>query len=576
MFLSRWCRKKTTVIESQSRVADGGVSRTRSGGLISVAKSLKRTLILGVLSLTVLWSFGGTIAGPISSGELDQLVRTGVEYENSKSWLNAIEHYESSLKSFPQSKELKHGLRRSKVNFGIERRYADDSFRDDLTSRPRRSLMQLFDDILYKVRNHYVDDLSSTSYVAHGTESLYLALANQRFLKNNLPNAPKSDVRRFRKLLTTQYWNRPVANRTEARRLVEEICNNAESILGLSGSVVALEYIFGGCNSLDDYSNCLTPDRLDDLNENIDGEFVGVGIEMKAVKGRGMHLVQVLAESPAEEGGLLPGDHIVAINGIDCREMNTDEAASLLRGPAGSRVRLKLDRENRTASVSATLSRRAVQVKSIPVAEIIDKNRGVAYLQMIGFQRTSVEELDAALSRLRRQGMKALIWDLRGNPGGLLDTAADVVDRFISDGVIVSTRGRTSEQNKTYYARRPGTWNIPIVLLIDGDSASASEIVAGAIRDHNRGRIIGRRSYGKWSVQSIYPIRGETGLRLTTAKFYSPHGRTHGKVGVQPDVRVDVPKDRNTYYRRSTQRDPLADPDISKGLNVLRDQLALQ
>ena len=543
---------------------------------MSVAISLRQTLKLGALFLAFTWGYGGTIAGPIESGELEQLVQTGVEFENSKSWLNAIEHYETALDTYPQSKALKHGLRRSKVNFGIERRYSDESFRDDMAKRSRREILTLFDDVLYKVRNHYVDDLSSTSYVAHGTESLYLALANERFVKQNLPVASKTEIRRFRKLLTTNYWNRPVANRTEARRLVDEICDRAESALGLNSSTVALEYLFGGCNSLDDYSNCLTPDRLDDLNENIDGEFVGVGIEMKAVKGRGMHLVQVLAESPAEEGGLLAGDHIIAIDGVDCRNMTTDEAAGLLRGPSGSRVSLRLDREKRSSPVATTLFRRAVQVKSIPVAEIIDRQRGVGYIKMIGFQRTSVNELDAALEKLQRQGMKALIWDLRGNPGGLLDTAAHVVDRFVGEGVIVSTRGRTSEQNKTYYARRPGTWNVPLALLIDGDSASASEIVAGAIRDHNRGRIIGRKSYGKWSVQSIYPIRSETGLRLTTAKFYSPLGRTHGKVGVQPDLRVTVPKDRSTYYRRSSQRDPLADPDIRKGLDVLRDQLAFQ
>lgn len=184
-----------------------------------------------------------------------------------------------------------------------------------------------------------------------------------------------------------------------------------------------------------------------------------------------------------------------------------------------------------------------MQVKSIPVAKILDTEQGIGYIQMTGFQKSSAVELDMALNRLRRQGMKSLIWDLRGNPGGLLTAAVEVLDRFIDDGTLVSTRGRTADQNFTYSAHRPGTWDIPLVLLIDGNSASASEIVAGAVRDHGRGEIVGRQSFGKWSVQSIYPARNGTGLRLTTAKFYSPDGHSHSKIGVKPDVVIELDED---------------------------------
>jgi carboxyl-terminal processing protease len=204
----------------------------------------------------------------------------------------------------------------------------------------------------------------------------------------------------------------------------------------------------------------------------------------------------------------------------------------------------------------------------VPVAKIIDAQRGVAYIQQTGFQESTVYEMQMALQQLDRQGMKSLIWDLRGNPGGLLKQAADVLDLFIDSGVLVTTQGRTSDQNQQFTAHSPGTWTVPIVLLIDENSASASEIVAGAIRDHGRGTIVGRKSYGKWSVQSIYPVRAGTGLRLTTAKFLSPNGHWLAKIGVKPDVQVDWPEN-DDFIRPLGDVNVERDLDVAKALDVL-------
>jgi carboxyl-terminal processing protease len=332
--------------------------------------------------------------------------------------------------------------------------------------------------------------------------------------------------------------------------------------------------VFGGCNSLDDYSSYLTPGKLGDLYNNIDGEFVGIGIEMKAENGKGLLLVNVLPESPAEEGGALAGDIIVMINNVDSRKMSTEEAASLLQGQAGTRLQLTLMNPSSSEERKATLIRRAVKVKSIPVAKIIDRANGIGYIKMTGFQKNTTEELDAALLKLNKDGMRALIWDVRGNPGGLLTAAVEVLDRFIADGVLVSTQGRTPDQNSTYSAQAPGTWKVPLVLLTDGDSASASEIVAGAIHDHHRGTIVGRKTYGKWSVQSILPGHAESGFRLTTAKFYSPSGQTYGKIGIRPDIEIAAGESTRTGYR-GRRSDPLDDDrDVEAGLDVLRKQMA--
>ena len=531
---------------------------------------------LAVLGLTAL-ALSSSQAGPASDTGTEEhrrlVIQSGVDLERSRQWLEAIEHYEREIKNFPTSRELEYGLRRAKIHFGIERRYSDLSFQQNLLSLSRREAIGLFDEILDKIQSHYVEPLSSTSFVAHGTESLYLALADQKFVRRNLSHAQDTEIQRVRRVLREQYWNKSISSRQGASAVVNEVCDLVEGQLGLGAGPVLMEYIFGGCNALDDYSSYLTPTRLNDLYGNIEGQFVGLGIEMKAVIGEGMLLVNVLPDSPAAEGGLLAGEHIVKVDGFDCRNMTTDEAASKLQGLEGSQVALEISGEAGEVR-EGFFTRRAVNVKSIPIVRMIDQDEGIGYIQMNGFQKTTAAELDAALQQLQRQGMKALVWDVRGNPGGLLTAAVEVLDRFIGDGVLVSTRGRTTDQNWSYSAHRNGTWDVPLVLLTDGESASASEIVAGAVRDHGRGVIVGRKTYGKWSVQSIFPIRNGTGLRLTTAKFYSPNGHTLGKVGVRPDVVVTEPDKHRTFFRAPTDLNVEEDTDLQKALDVLRKQFA--
>lgn len=512
----------------------------------SFLSALRAAFVLSVLlGSALLWpgsaraedlpELGGYVELPEPQDEATA-VRDGAELERSRRWVEAIEHYEASVEKFPSSKELAYGLRRAKVHFGIDRRYSDASFERSLLSKSPSDALALFDEIYGQVRSGYVDQVSPTSFTAHGTECLYLALANEKFLARNLPRVDAARVEELRQTLRRSYWNRNVEN-GKAKATIQEVCRLAKSTVGLGETAVVMEYVFGGCNALDDYSNYLTPDRLDDLYGNIEGEFVGLGIEMKAEAGRGMLLVNILPDSPAAAGGMRPGEYIVTINGVDCRTMTTDEAAKLLRGPTGSTVELEMLASNDSSPRKGRFVRKAVVVKSVDRVRMIDSANGIGYVRMSGFQKTTADELKAAVASLKAQGMKKLIWDVRGNPGGLLTAAVEVLDLFIADGVLVSTKGRSFDQNWTYSAHRAGTHtDVEIVLLVDENSASASEIVAGAIKDHKRGTIVGRKTFGKWSVQSILPVRDRTGLRLTTAKFYSPHDHTYGKIGLAPDL----------------------------------------
>ena len=485
--------------------------------------------------------------------------------ERERKWRDAIDLYKQALKSWPQDENLSYGLRRSQFQFSVERRYTDPSFVQQLRTLDRESALGLFDSVLENIQGHFVDPINTTSIVAHGTESLWLALANEKFLENNLFGVADDRLKKLRDELRTRYWNKPVYYRDGARQTIGEICALSQELVGLEAGPVVMEFVFGACNCLDDYSNVLSPGRRGDLYSNIRGQFVGIGIVLEAEAGKGMKLVQVLPESPASESGLQAGDVICRIDTTDCRNLSTDESANLLSGLEGSQVRLEIVRSGSTLNMTCT--RRPVKVRSLPVVKIIDRAAGIAYIQMTGFQQGSVAELDAALAQLEREGMRSLVWDVRGNPGGLLPASVEILDRFIADGVLVSTRGRNADQNFTYTAHKPGTYDVPIVLLVDGNSASASEIVAGAIRDHKRGQIVGRTTYGKWSVQSIYDIQLSCGIRLTTAKFYSPNGENYSKVGVKPDY--EVPEGAH-FERKLGDVDAARDPDVVKAIELLR------
>ena len=328
-----------------------------------------------------------------------------------------------------------------------------------------------------------------------------------------------------------------LSNRLDARDSALAAANLAQQRLGLAPTAAILEYLCGATNSLDPYSAYLTPDQLGEVYSQIDGSFVGLGVELKAQAGA-LVIVRVISGSPAEQAGARAGDRIIAVDGRPTSNYTTDQAANLLQGPEGSSCTLVLGAPDE-AERQVTIRRQRVEVPSVDRVHIVDNKQGVGYVRLTCFQKTTRRDLEAALWRLHGEGMRSLIIDLRGNPGGLLISSVDISSLFLDSGVIVSTHGRIAQEDSTYSAHQEGTWKVPLTLIIDQESASAAEIFSGAIRDHHRGTIVGVRSFGKGSVQGIFQLDGsDSGLRLTTAKFYSPQGKPYSRVGVEPDVVV--------------------------------------
>jgi len=303
--------------------------------------------------------------------------------------------------------------------------------------------------------------------------------------------------------------------------------------------------IDGMLKTLDPYSTYLSPERYRELEIGTSGEFGGVGMEVSEENGV-LVVITPIEGSPAEKAGIKPRDQIIEIEGKSTHGMVVQEAVRLLRGPSGTPVKITIKREGEKEPRVVTLIRDKIIVKSVK-SRLLDN--GIGYVRLVQFQDRTSQELRDAISGLEAQNGKqlnGLILDLRNNPGGLLSEAIDVVDEFIDTGLIVSVRGRTQDQTREYYATKKGSFQtFPVVVMVNDGSASASEVVAEALQDSKRAVILGTKTFGKGSVQTIIKLEDGSGLKLTTAKFYAPSGRSINEVGVTPDIKVENSKDED-------------------------------
>ncbi len=336
--------------------------------------------------------------------------------------------------------------------------------------------------------------------------------------------------------------------------------------------------IKGTLRGLDPHSSFLDPESYREMQVETSGSFGGLGIEI-TLRDDVLTVVAPIEGTPAHRAGLHPADRIVKIDGLVTKDMQLSDAVKRMRGRPGSKVIISVIREGWTEPKDFEITREQIRVQSVRTHDL---GNGIEYIRLRQFQEQTSHDVDAALEKFAKNGMKALVLDLRNNPGGLLTSAVEVTEKFVEDGkLVVYTEGRVRNQNMRFSAHAKKAYaNLPIVVLVNQGSASASEIVAGALQDYGRAVVVGTQSFGKGSVQTIIPLSDGSGLRLTTAKYFTPKGRSiHGK-GITPDIVVEAPKPPADQKPQPPALDPMEDlkkdVQLQRALEIIKAMRVLE
>jgi carboxyl-terminal processing protease len=327
------------------------------------------------------------------------------------------------------------------------------------------------------------------------------------------------------------------ATRLAAYEKFVKIVNLIESyyVDELNPTTIINKALKGLLPNLDPHSSFLDKKAFKELKIETSGEFGGLGIVVGMKKGV-LTIISPIDDTPAYKAGLKAGDIILKINGKATLDMTLDEAVNLMRGKPGTKITLTIVRNGKTFDV--TITRAIIKIKSVK-GYALENYPQIEYIRISSFDKNVVSSLNKILKNIKKYNKKGIILDLRNNPGGLLSQAVGTLDLFIDHGVLVSQRGRIPQENQIFYAHSKGTYrDIPIVVIVNGGSASASEIVTGGLQDYKRAVIVGEKTFGKGSVQSIIPINKDEAIRLTIARYYLPSGRTIQAKGVNPDIPI--------------------------------------
>tara|TARA_X000001036_G_scaffold383431_1_gene376770 strand:+ start:1091 stop:2230 length:1140 start_codon:yes stop_codon:yes gene_type:complete len=322
--------------------------------------------------------------------------------------------------------------------------------------------------------------------------------------------------------------------------VLEKISN--EYVDEIDKADVMDDAINGVLQSLDPYSAYMSPEIFKEMQTETSGKFGGLGIEVGMEAGV-VKVISPIDNTPASKAGIKAGDYIVKINGIQVQGKTLYEAVELMRGKVGSSIEITVRRKGVKKSIIFNITREIIKIKSVK-SELIDES--VGYIRLTSFNENSSDQLKKKINELNKnKNLNGFIFDLRNNPGGLLSQAIKITDFFLDDGEIVSTKGRKKSENRKWFAKKGDLTNgKPLIILTNYGSASASEIVAGALKDHKRGIVVGENTYGKGSVQSIMPLKNKGAIRLTISKYYLPSGKSISNIGVEPDILIEENKDK--------------------------------
>lgn len=469
---------------------------------------------------------------------LEELRNQAIKFEKERDWSNACSFYAFILTKDRTLLDIKERFQTCLRHLHRLRRHEDTSYRQQVLNLEITVALKLYGDVISQLHAEYLeaDKADLTRLFRQGVEELRLALTDETFRRDYLPDLKREAMSAFLGELSDQWSRKKVSSQLEAQTLALRLALAAKQALGLKPTVAVLELACGACNALDEHTYYLTPRQFNEDYTAIRGASVGVGLEL-TIDNRQLTIAQVAMNSPAAKASLMMGDRILSIDKIPARRLSLTMAMEKLRGRVGSAVELEV--QSSFGPRRLFLTRQPLNM-SVTDVRMRDAQAGVGYIQLTTFHENTLHELDLAIRHLELQGMKSLVLDLRGNPGGLLEASVQVSERFLEEGAyIVSARGRVRLMKKT--SHNPSPMAVPLVVLVDGGTASAAEVLAGALKDNDRATIVGQTTYGKGTVQQMVELKSVQagGIRITWAKYYTPLNQSYDGKGIAPHIAVE-------------------------------------
>jgi carboxyl-terminal processing protease len=476
-------------------------------------------------------------AGPPS--RLEEVRLKAQECETRGQWTEACACYDELLKANHFDADTREHFQSCLRHANQLRRHRDPTFLKTIADRKLPEALDAYEEVLSRLLANYAerDQIRLDALFRRGLQELRFAFEDDAFLRENLASVPADKVQAFVRALE-QWPVKDVQKVREAREQVRDVALAAVDALGLNPTAVVMEFAWGAGNALDDYTLLLTPSQFAFLQATLRGEIVGVGVKL-GVADRKVVITAVSPNSPAAEKGLKPNDQVARIDGQATDGWSEEAASARLLGKAGTPVELEVvagDAGPRHVRLIRQPSLQAsVEWEAMP-------HDGVGYVRILNFQDSTPQELKDAVLQLQALQVRALVLDLRGNPGGMLQAAVQVAEMFLADGVIAYTESPVKRFRTTYRAHNPSALTLPLVVLVDGETASAAEVLAGALKDNGRATLVGAPTYGKGSIQCPVGLQKipAAGIWITVAKFFSPTNQPYNGRGVIPHILEDV------------------------------------
>jgi carboxyl-terminal processing protease len=521
----------------------------------------------------LLLSFFTLPAGlPAQSVRSEELLKQAAELEKQRDWLEACRLYDEMLRrdGHRDAARIRQAYQRCLRRYHIVHRHQDKIYRQALEHLEPAQALDMYAHVLETIARVYADrqKTNPAALFRHGLEELCFAFEEKVFADKYFPEISRSTLDSFKTKLA-EWRQRKIPNRDEARDQVRAIGRMAQQ-MGFGPrpillTVIALEFLSGACNALDEYTFFLTPGHYREVQAALRGlRLVSIGVDL-AVMDNHLAIARVYPRSPAEEAGLQRGDHLLRIAGHATRDMTADRAAELLRGKSGTTVKLEIPSTDPDNPTSLELTRRPVVVPSVeaellkdPLQVVLGEDMApvafpVGKITIGYFQESTLQEVKDALTALQAAGMKVLILDLRGNPGGLFKSAVQAAELFLPEGLIVVSQTHMQFKDRRMSgpirAENLNALLMPMVVLVDGETASAAEVLAGALKENGRAKLVGQTTFGKGSIQCVIPLdksdfeRMPGGIRITVAKLLSPSWQPYSGKGIQPNFSSTLEKE---------------------------------